>query len=151
MPSASPRWVEAKEGYVPVDQAVAGGVDIDGEPLYVGRAKHDGHIIPGKIRSSHGVCYVAYEGLEIPYRSYQVLTSTGFEFEWIHCKCGTPPMGVILGGRTADGTPMYIGRTVHEGSNVIGKVLGNSISFPFAGREIRSQSYEVLCLRDEVS
>jgi hypothetical protein len=51
-------WVQAVGSDIPED-ALQGGVDTNGEPLYVGRAHHEGALIPGKVPKSHGVCYVA--------------------------------------------------------------------------------------------
>lgn len=42
-----PTWVDARGGEVPED-AVAGG--FDNEQIYVGRASHEGALIPGKVR-----------------------------------------------------------------------------------------------------
>lgn len=51
-----------------------GGETADGEPLFVGRAHHDGGLQLGKVQPSHGVCYIPYGGQEIAYNSYEVLT-----------------------------------------------------------------------------
>src|SRR5699024_3003848 len=56
-------WRHASNGFVPGD-AVEGGVDVNGEMLYVGRANDSGDMIPGKIVPSHGVLYVPYGGEE---------------------------------------------------------------------------------------
>ena len=48
-----------------------GGED-DGEILFVGRANHEGAVIPGKVKNSHGVCYIPYGGEEHGKNEYQV-------------------------------------------------------------------------------
>ena len=40
-------------------RAVLAGMDSDGGNVYVGRAKHDGLLLPGKVVSTHRLCYVA--------------------------------------------------------------------------------------------
>ena len=64
-------WVDAQGGEVPPG-AVPGG--FDNEQLYVGRAQHEGALIPGKVVPSHGVCYVAWGGQEHGKSEYQVCT-----------------------------------------------------------------------------
>ncbi len=62
--------MDAKDGVVPL-RAVVGGTDSSGEKIYVGRAKHDGALLPGKIVPSHGVCYVSHCGAEHAVAKYQ--------------------------------------------------------------------------------
>ncbi|CAB3379165.1 Hypothetical predicted protein [Cloeon dipterum] len=84
--------------------AVAAGRTAYGETLYVGRVKHDGVDVVGKIHVSHGLCYIPYNGDEVAY-----------------CTCngrgaGTPGArlaggglgGVASGGLTRGGRPQII-------------------------------------------
>jgi hypothetical protein len=47
----------------------------DGEPLFVGRARHEGTVTVGKIQPSHGVCYISYAGQELGFADYEVLVA----------------------------------------------------------------------------
>lgn len=73
MSSASPTgvWCEAVGGVLP-SGALEGGNDIDGV-LFVGRANHEGALIPGKVNPQHGVCYVAWGGEEHGKSDYEVI------------------------------------------------------------------------------
>lgn len=62
-------WVPAQGGEIPPN-AVKGGYD--NEDLYVGRARHEGDLIPGKIVPSHGVCYISWGGQEHGKNEYEV-------------------------------------------------------------------------------
>lgn len=62
-------WVAGQGSQLPPG-AVAGGQD--GEELFVGRASHEGALIPGKIVGSHGVCYIAWGGQEHGKTDYEV-------------------------------------------------------------------------------
>lgn len=78
LPTAPPSggaasWVDARGGEIPPN-AVPGG--FDNEQLYVGRASHEGALIPGKIVPSHGVCYIAWGGQEHGKEEYQVSLQT---------------------------------------------------------------------------
>lgn len=70
-PMNAPRWVQSRGGSVPPN-AVVGGSDCSGEPMYVARAHHEGALLPGKLVPSHGVAYVAWGGRENPKQDYEV-------------------------------------------------------------------------------
>ncbi|CAF1105894.1 unnamed protein product [Didymodactylos carnosus] len=131
--------------------AVAGGTDVNGEPLYVGRGQHEnGEWIPGKIPRSHNGCYISYGGNEIMCHNCQVLTvseSTRNRLQWIPASNGQIPHGAIPGGTASDGATYYIGRAEHEGRLTPGKVhVHNQCLFlPFDGSEHQYSNYEVLC------
>lgn len=64
-------WCEASGGIIP-PSAVQGGKDIDGNDLYVGRAYHEGALLPGKVKLGDTICYVAWGGEEHLKNDYQV-------------------------------------------------------------------------------
>lgn len=66
-------WVDVSGSNVPAG-AVVGGED--GEVQFIGRAQHEGALIPGKVVQSHGVCYVAWGGAEHGKPDYQVYKQT---------------------------------------------------------------------------
>lgn len=68
-------WVSGDGGVIPAG-AVMGG--FDNENLYVGRAQHEGGLVPGKVLSSHGVCYIAWGGAEHSKPEYEVSISFSF-------------------------------------------------------------------------
>lgn len=67
-------WVEGNNGYVP-SEAVSAGVQANGEPLYVGRARICGSLVTGKILPSHNCIYVPFDGVEHSITQYEVLVS----------------------------------------------------------------------------
>nr|CAD7606691.1 unnamed protein product [Timema genevievae] len=69
-----PAWVPSVAGQVP-DGALPSGETEDGEPLFVGRTKHEGTLSVGKVQASHAVCYIPYGGQEIGYQEYEVLVA----------------------------------------------------------------------------
>lgn len=70
-PTCAPKWLPASNGTVPPN-AVQGGTDCSGEPIYVARASHEGALLPGKLVPSHRVAYVAWGGRENPKEHYEV-------------------------------------------------------------------------------
>lgn len=65
-------WRTEENGEVPY-RALEVGHTHAGEQLYLGRGKHQGAIIPGKIHPSHNCLYLAFSGREVAVRQYEVL------------------------------------------------------------------------------
>ncbi|UYV82900.1 hypothetical protein LAZ67_22001320 [Cordylochernes scorpioides] len=142
-------WQTAVGGSLP-GTPVQGGVDSNGEPIYVGRAHHNGDNIPGKVVPSHGCCYVSWSGDEHSHHDYQVLCNPSYsQLEWQWADGSNIPPGAIQGGATADGEPLYIGRHEHDGSMTIGKVHPSHgcVYLPFGGSEHSYSNYEILVCR----
>lgn len=70
----SNNWVPTSGANVPPG-AFPGGETEDGEPLYVGRVRHEGSVTTGKVQQSHGVCYFSFGGKEVGLPEYEVLMS----------------------------------------------------------------------------
>ncbi|XP_065204330.1 putative leucine-rich repeat-containing protein DDB_G0290503 [Planococcus citri] len=64
-------WVKASNGSVPTN-AIVGGYDSHGENLYIGRAIHKGHVIPGKVQPSLHCLLIYYSYVEYRYTEYEV-------------------------------------------------------------------------------
>lgn len=67
-------WIPSSDGQVP-DQAVPAGESDSGEPLFIGRANHNGCIVIGKVQPSHGCCYIPYGGEELSFSNYEVFVT----------------------------------------------------------------------------
>lgn len=121
--------------------AVLAGNQATGEPLYVGRAHHQGSLTPGKIHTGHGCLYIPFGGKEESILHYEVLVSQqrgeSDEFlsddvpyafkisaEWVHTSAHAPlPPNAIFVGNDADGSPIYVGRCFHNGDQLPAKVI----------------------------
>lgn len=55
--------------------------EVHHETLYIGRAEHNGHLIPGKIQPSHKVCYIPFDGREIAKKHYEILLDSSIAVE----------------------------------------------------------------------
>ena len=53
------------------------GRDLDGSNLVIGRAKHEGDILPAKVKPEHGVAYVAHGGREHMKHDFEVTFLNG--------------------------------------------------------------------------
>ncbi|XP_033176390.1 uncharacterized protein LOC100741859 isoform X1 [Bombus impatiens] len=136
-------WCEATGGVIPPG-AVEGGKDIGGEPLYVGRAYHEGALLPGKVKPGDSVCYVAWGGDEHGKTDFQVLC--GCNPIWVPTTGNNIPHNAIPSGESEDGEPLYAGRVLHEGAMTIGKVQpSHSVCYiAFGGAEIAFPEYEIM-------
>lgn len=126
---------------------VRGGIDSDGTVIYIGRAFHEGDMIPAKVMPDKNAAYICYGGEEILKEDFEVLRSG--DFVWEFSAGGTIPEGAVSCGATADGEPLYVGRALHQGTQTPGKVqLSHGVLYiPFDGAEVSISEYEVLCLK----
>lgn len=158
-------WVGSSNGHVPAGAVLAGN-QRTGEPLYVGRAHHDGSLTVGKIHTGHGCIYVPFGGQEHSILHYEVLVAQQ-KAQWTPTAAHGPlPQGAIFVGNDLDGSPMYVGRCFHNGDQLPAKVIPSKnvaysnqqhfifafsflnffyFSVSFDGQEIPKYSYEVLC------
>ncbi|XP_063980312.1 natterin-4-like isoform X1 [Diachasmimorpha longicaudata] len=138
------RWVRYSGARYVVPGMVTVGHDLDGSCLVVGRAHHQGDILPAKAKPEHGIAYVPYGGNEIMKHDFEVLMPV--EFRWVPSRHGQVPHGAVEGGRTSTGETLYVGRTIHNGVPCVGKVHPShgSLYIPYSGREIPFREYEVL-------
>jgi len=137
-------WVasSAHSGVPP--NAVVAGNDIDGATIYVGRASHQGDMIPAKVIPSKRVAYIPYSGSEVAKYEYQVLCGTGLN--WVASSSGHVPPEAVVAGNQSDGEPLYVGRASIGGALMTGKIhpSHNCIYVPFDGVEQSIPQYEVL-------
>lgn len=137
------RWVHVHGGNSVPFRAVVAGVDVDGATLYVGRAHHEGELLPAKV--THDRAYVPHGGREHMKFDYEVLCEGNHS--WVPSGAGAPvPYNAVAAGNTGDGEPLYIGRGWHAGSQMPGKVhcSHGCLYVPFGGEEISVHEYEVL-------
>lgn len=99
---------------------VRGGIDSDGTVIYIGRAFHEGDMIPAKVMPDKNECYVAHGGLEHAKEDFEILRSG--DFVWEFATSGAVPDGAVSCGQTADGEKLYIGRALYQGTQTPGKV-----------------------------
>ncbi|XP_011206592.2 C3 and PZP-like alpha-2-macroglobulin domain-containing protein 8 [Bactrocera dorsalis] len=69
--SSGGQWLPVHDGNIPPN-AFPAGETAEGEPLFIGRATHDGTITVGKVQPSHGCCYIPYGGEELAYKEFEV-------------------------------------------------------------------------------
>lgn len=135
-----PCWVPSSGGQVPSD-AIEGG--IDGEPIFVARAQHEGALIPGKLVPSHACAYIPWGGGEHPHAEYEVLC--GGSGRWVRAEGGAVPPNAVPAGETEEGEPLFVGRANHEGTVTVGKVQPSHACcyIPYAGQELAFQDFEI--------
>ncbi|XP_065204327.1 putative leucine-rich repeat-containing protein DDB_G0290503 [Planococcus citri] len=116
-------WVRAFKGNKPANALVGGQRGSD--TLYVGRANHNGSLIPGYVLNSY--IYIVDYGREHSYHSgsYEVATfdeKNICRIFWVKTSNGSVPAKAIVGGYDSHGENLYIGRAIDSRYLVIGKV-----------------------------
>lgn len=134
-------WMDVKDGIMPM-RTVLGGNDSDGEKIYVGRAKIDGAIVPGKVVPAHKTCYMGLDGTEHGASKYQVCfsilqlssnTVTSLhqvlvrnkccELVWVPATEGAIPFGALQAGVSKEKEPLFVARSsTFDGATTIGWV-----------------------------
>ena len=122
--------VAASGGNVPFG-AVRGGIDDDGQTLYICTATYGDGQHPGKVRQQLGGCYIPYRGLEIEVRNYQVLVPVWFSYAQYE-----QPEYDFETGHEPNGTALYTCRGHFEGGIHPGSTTVNGgCNFGWGGLE----------------
>lgn len=72
-------WFSSSTG-IPAN-AVESGYDVDGSPIYVGRAAHESDLLPANVFPSKQVAYVSYNGEEIQKHQFEVTETDNALFQ----------------------------------------------------------------------
>ena len=141
-------WVQSSGG-----EKVVGAVEGGSEPggMYVGRALHQNDLVPGKVHCTHRVLYLPWGHREHGKQQYEVLIAdVNARYDWIPSSNGQVPPRAIQGGYTSTGEVLYIGRKVHKGVLIPGKVHPShgGLFVAYGGEEHAYQfGYEILVAR----
>ena len=67
---------------------------------------------------------------------------------WQRSSDGLVPTDAVLGGKSSEGEPLYIGRTYHEGGLIPGKIVPShgALLIPIGGLEVSCLDYECLAM-----
>ncbi|KAJ2623226.1 hypothetical protein GGF44_005335 [Coemansia sp. RSA 1694] len=144
------QWVSASDGFIP-DRAVQGGVEKDGAPLFVARAMHKGGLHPGKAgrHIENGGCAIGFGHKEVNVREYQILCGDASQVRWIKQDGQLSIKGFkpVEAGHEDSGEPLYIAKTMTEGSQQLGKCaphIKKGMSYPYGHKELTTENYMVL-------
>lgn len=125
------------------------GFTADGGPLYVGRAHHEGGLIPGKVNPDHNCCYIPWGGEEHAKEEYDILVAPrNCDLTWVNAHDGQIPTGAVQGGFNESNDPLYIGRADIEGTFAVGKVNPDHgcLYLAYGGEEVAKTEYQVLVI-----
>lgn len=64
-------WIPTSGDAIPGTAMPAGETE-EGEPLFIGRAAHEGTLTLGKVQPSHGCVYIPYGGNELRFQEYEI-------------------------------------------------------------------------------
>lgn len=106
-------WVSSSIHAALPNGAVVGGHDVDGSPIYVGRAWHEGDHLPAKVIPSKQAAYVSYDGSEIRKEQYDVMCNGSPIWRKMSSSTEPVPPFSVQAGTTTDGERLYIGRKIN--------------------------------------
>jgi len=66
------RWTRWPTPHADRHMMISIGRDLDGMNLVIGRAMHQGDMLPAKVKPDHGVAYVCYGGAEHMKHDFEV-------------------------------------------------------------------------------
>ena len=89
--------------------AIQGGHEIDGSPIYIGKTTYKFEEMPIKVVPMKREAFVGHYGREYVVHSYQLLCGSNVEWGKIPSTLKIPP-NAIPGGKTYHGETLYIGR-----------------------------------------
>ncbi|KAJ2358987.1 hypothetical protein IWW50_000291 [Coemansia erecta] len=144
------QWVSASNGHIPPNP-VQGGIEKDGTPLFVGRTVYKGGLHPAKVghHLENGGCNVGWGHKEVAVSEYQVLCGDASKLRWVKQHGPLEIAGFVPfpAGHEETGEPLYIAKTLHDGSQQLGKCaphITKGMSFPFGHKERTTDDYMVL-------
>ncbi|XP_023032978.1 uncharacterized protein LOC26529673 [Drosophila willistoni] len=137
-------WVRSSVNSPLPPNAFLAGRHSDGSDMYVGRAIHEGDILPAKLIPRKRKAFISYDRLEHEITHYDVLVGQGYD--WVASGDGLVPDDAVYTGRTSSGELLYVGRAVYKNTMTVGKVHPSNgcLFLSFDGEEISVESYEVL-------
>ncbi|XP_060526917.1 uncharacterized protein LOC132702352 [Cylas formicarius] len=124
--------------------AFQAGIDLDGEPIYVGQGHHSGHLLPGKYIPPKNGLLVPHDGQEVSVFNFKVLCEK--LLDWVPVNDGQIPPGAVPGGDTTTGDLLHIGRVRFQNSLVVGRVQHGLCYVTLQGKETTYNDFEVLVL-----
>ncbi|KAI9472803.1 hypothetical protein LPJ78_004512 [Coemansia sp. RSA 989] len=148
------QWVSESNGRIPPNP-VQGGIEKDGTPLFIGRAMYKGGLHPAKVGQhlENGGCNIGYGHKEIAISEYQVLCGDASKLRWVRQQGLLNIKGFVPfpAGHEETGEPLYIAKTLYEGSQQLGKCaphIKKGMSFPYGHKERTTDDYMVLAYAD---
>ncbi|KAK7868153.1 hypothetical protein R5R35_003028 [Gryllus longicercus] len=143
-----PWWARAHDA--PPAKPVFAGTDLNGGPLYVGRAWHEGQLLPAKVAPAYDVAFVAWNGREHSKYDdqYEVLHLRRGRAEWVEASDGVVPAHAFPVGISSGGRLAFSARAAVEGIVTPGWIAeGNSrCHVSYGDKEWLFKKYEVLAI-----
>ncbi|KAI9503724.1 hypothetical protein BX070DRAFT_176398, partial [Coemansia spiralis] len=121
------------------------------KPLFVARAIYKGGLHPGKAGQhlENGGCNIGYGHKEVTVTEYQVLCGDASKLRWVRQEGILNIQGFVPypAGHEETGEPLYIAKTLHDGSQQLGKCaphIKKGMAFSYGHKERTTDDYMVL-------
>ena len=147
------------------ENAIVGGSEADGTPLYIIRGNIGALQVPGKFNKNHRTAYVPWNGKEEAVESFEILVRpvrTGGPFPagpgiagpgaaspgtegWVDADVSDSAARARPAGKSPDGTPSFLIRALFQGSLIPGKFnpKAKAAYVPWGGKENPVKNFEL--------
>lgn len=130
---------------IPENAIKCGTIDDDQKPVYIGKAFHEGDLLPANIlpHKKHAIV-VTFENGEYRKTEYDYLCAPPNSIEWV--PFSDQITNAVVGGRNMYNKDIYIGRVEHCGTLVAGRIdpSENVLHIAWNGAVIPFAQFEVL-------
>lgn len=142
-------WILARDKSKPPPGAFEGGYNTvygSKTKIYILRTKIGGALVPGKLDDLISKGYVGFNNREYYANDYEVLVD--FKGAWVSTSDDKIPPNALKAGYAVDGETLYIGRAMHDGNLLVGKVQksNKSVRVTYNSTEIPYNKYEILTI-----
>ncbi|KAJ9058092.1 hypothetical protein DSO57_1015888 [Entomophthora muscae] len=141
------KWVPARGGEIP-ENAIVGGMEDTGAPLFVARHLHMESMVVGKAAPQIKGMTFGYDCREHHTSEYEVLVGDARKVHWIPCfgqlkSCEKTP---LKAGYEADGLELFACKTRLSMGEVIGKVstdMSKGMIYSYTGKECSVKNFDI--------
>lgn len=140
-----PFWYPFTSGDKIPKNAVIGGRLKNNEVQYIGRSFHNGSLTPGRVSASNKDLSLPWGCIENIKSDFEILVNGSTE-NWVVAQKGEVPLSAFPAGHAEySNETLFIGRVVHEGHLLIGKIQPSHrvCYIAYETMEISFEDYEV--------
>ena len=144
------KWEKGRFG-TKCNSAVLGGFELNGRKVFVARATVGGELTVGKMVVEAQGAFMPYGGRVRSFFSYEVLCNPdGARLVWKDSSGVAVPPNAVVGGRSRNGDPQYVGRARFQTIWVPGKKLKSApyVLYPYGSTERFGRKFQILCYAD---
>jgi hypothetical protein len=143
-------WKKLERSGAFPENAIVGGAEADGTPLYIIRGRIGSLQVPGKYNRNSRLAYVPWNGMEETVESIEILVRSAQSVapavvEWVNTDVTDSAARARPAGKSPDGSPSFLIRALFQGSLIPGKFnpKAKTAYVPWGGKENPVRNFEL--------